>query len=134
MYGSKFPRPPIGAHYIWVKDYLGNVVSVPFTIATKVSLSSSSGLVGDSITTSFYGFKGTKELRVVYNNGDIAFAAFPVLTAVNQTACHRRRRNNGMDGDSQYKTHKTRHNNCKSNFVSMTDGYWWVRSRQPQAQ
>jgi hypothetical protein len=76
------PQATNGNHYVWVKDYLGNVVNVLFTIGTKVSLSSSSGLAGDSITTSFYGFKGTKDLRVVYTFGTIAFAAFPTLTPI----------------------------------------------------
>jgi hypothetical protein len=78
----KVPEATNGLHYVWVKDYLGNVVYVPFTINTKVSLSSSSGLAGDAITTSFYGFKGSKELRVVFDVGNLAFAAFPTLAAI----------------------------------------------------
>jgi hypothetical protein len=120
----KVPEATNGAHYIWVKDYLGNVISVSFTINTKVSLSSSSGLVGDSITTSFYGFKGTKELRVVYNNGDVAFADFPVLTAVNQTVATGDGVTTEWTGTLNTKPIKPGTITVKANFVSMTDGTW----------
>jgi hypothetical protein len=117
----KVPEATNGAHYIWVKDYLGNVISVSFTINTKVSLSSSSGLAGDSITTSFYGFKGTKELRVVYTNGDIAFAAFPVLTAVNQTVATGDGVTKEWEGTLNTKPIKPGTITVKANFKSMTD-------------
>jgi hypothetical protein len=119
------PQATFGTHYVWVKDYLGNVLSATFTIATKVSLSSSSGLVGDSITTSFYGFKGTKELRVVYNNGDIAFAAFPVLTAVNQTLATGDGVTKEWTGTLNTKPIKPGTITVNANFVSMTDAATW---------
>jgi hypothetical protein len=118
------PQATFGPHYVWVKDYLGNVAYVTFTIATKVSLSSSSGLVGDSITTSFYGFKGTKELRVVYNNGDIAFAAFPVLTAVNQTLATGDGLTKEWTGTLNTKPIKPGTITVKANYKSMTDATW----------
>jgi len=115
------PQATFGTHYVWVKDYLGNVLSATFTIATKVSLSSSSGLAGDSITGSFYGFKGTKELRVVYNNGDIAFAAFPVLTAVNQTLATGDGVTKEWTGTLNTKPIKPGTITVKANYKSMTD-------------
>jgi hypothetical protein len=120
----KVPEATNGAHYIWVKDYLGNVISVSFTINTKVSLSSSSGLVGDSITTSFYGFKGTKELRVVYNPGNLLFADFPTLTAVNQTLATGDGVTTEWTGTLNTKPIKPGTITVKANFVSMTDGTW----------
>jgi len=117
----KVPEATFGTHYIWVKDYLGNVISVTFTIATKVSLSSSSGLVGDSITVSFYGFKGTKELRVVYNKGDLAFAAFPVLAAVNQTLATGDGVTKEWTGTLSTKPIKPGTITVKANYLSMID-------------
>jgi hypothetical protein len=117
----KVPEATQGTHYIWVKDYLGNVISKTFAIATKVSLSSSSGLVGDSITCSFYGFKGTKELRVVYNKGDLAFAAFPTLAAVNQTLATGDGVTKEWTGTLSTKPIKPGTITVKANTLSMTD-------------
>jgi hypothetical protein len=60
------PEGVFGAHYIWVKDMeTGETASLQFNVEPKMSFSSSSGLRGDKITITGYGFSEDVEIKHV---------------------------------------------------------------------
>lgn len=59
------PEAVTGLHSIWFKDYLGNSYGpFPFTIDTDISLNHSSGLPGDTITATMYGFADDAAMKI----------------------------------------------------------------------
>jgi hypothetical protein len=71
------PEATAGAHYVWVKDGDGNTASAPFTVTQKIKNSPSSGLASDTITGTFNGFSGSKDIALVLSTVNP-----PVATAV----------------------------------------------------
>jgi hypothetical protein len=93
----KVPEAKKGNHYIWVKAVTTNELksSAAFAVNTKVSLSATSGLPGDKITVTAYGFGGSKDIRLVFL--DSTEAAFPGWTSAAGTAAT-------LSGDGTTKT------------------------------
>lgn len=61
------PEGVNGDHFIWVKTTLGglaDVASIAFTVDSYIKLSPSSGLPGDTITTTMYGFPKSAEITI----------------------------------------------------------------------
>ncbi len=81
----KVPEAVKGTHYVWVKTAAGETASTAFTVNTKESLSPSSGLRGDITAVTIYGFGGSKDVRLVYTNGTIAWPQTAVAPAAGPT-------------------------------------------------
>ena len=66
----KVPEAKKGFHFVWVKAVVsGELKSIAlpgFAVTEKVSLSATSGLPGDKITVTAYGFGGSKDIRLVF--------------------------------------------------------------------
>ncbi len=75
------PEATNGSHSITIKDSAGNFYSDGFTVTSTISLSSSSGLAGDSVALKLYGFSGLMDVKIVYNNGVPAVPGWtPIVT------------------------------------------------------
>ncbi len=77
----KVPEAVKGTHYIWVRDSLTGttyggygVPNSPFEVITKLKLSPSTGLVGDTITLNGYGYSKEKLVTIV---GDVTITPSP---------------------------------------------------------
>jgi len=65
----KVPEAKEGLHYLWIKTTAGgiaDVVSAAFTVLPKVSTSSSSGLVGDTIVVTANGYTASADITVYF--------------------------------------------------------------------
>jgi len=67
----KVPEAKNGNHYVWAKAVSTNELqsTAAFVVNTKISLSASSGLPGDKITVSAYGFGASKAIQAFLLNG-----------------------------------------------------------------
>ena len=72
------PEAVNGDHYLWVKDtetgatYGGaGAANSLFTVDAKIDLSPSSGLPGDTVTITGYGFSGEKDVTIITFGGDV---------------------------------------------------------------
>jgi len=86
-YSIKFvvPEGLVGSHYIWVKDVAtGATTSYEVTVASKVTVSPSSGLKSDKITVTGYGYgydeDNDKGLEVTIDFTDFGVAVTPSPT------------------------------------------------------
>jgi len=61
------PEATNGNHYLWVKDASGATDSRRVVIIGKVSLASSSGLVGDKVLATGYGFSGSETAKYFFS-------------------------------------------------------------------
>ena len=68
------PQAVTGDHYLWVKTQAGVTASATFTVEPLVNLSPSSGLKGDTVTTTMYGYPKTSEITISFNGADITTA------------------------------------------------------------
>jgi hypothetical protein len=68
------PDAIYGAHYLWVKDAAGNYDSIEVMVMPLLDLSSSSGLVGDTITAKMSGFAKAAALTLTWNGHSLTTA------------------------------------------------------------
>jgi hypothetical protein len=64
------PEGVYGTHYLWVKTTLGgiaDVASIAFTVNAYLKLSPSSGLAGDTITATMYGFPKSADITIDFD-------------------------------------------------------------------
>ncbi len=76
------PEATNGAHYVWIKDSAANTFSALFTVNSYIKMTSSSGLPGDSITLNLYGFSGSIDVKIAYNNGNTPVPGWTPVTTV----------------------------------------------------
>lgn len=78
----KIPSDVVGDHYLWVKDVatLTTVSYGPLNMLPKITLSPSSGLVGDEITLKGYGFSAESEITVTFDVGALTTSPATVET------------------------------------------------------
>lgn len=73
------PEATFGVHNVWVKDVGGNTASAAFTMKTDNENSPETGLPGDTVISSFYGFRAMKDLVVMLSTDNV-----PVRTDVTE--------------------------------------------------
>ena len=66
----KVPESTNGAHNIWIKSDDGDTASAVFNVGTKNKNIPSAGLPGDTISGSFYGFHGSKDIAFILSSVD----------------------------------------------------------------
>ena len=81
------PQATNGTHYVWIKTDTGDTARATIYIKPKVSLSSTTGQAGDSITGSYYGFSGTTDLRIAYVLSG-TFPNWPTIVVANETIAY----------------------------------------------
>jgi hypothetical protein len=81
------PQATNGTHYVWIKTDAGDTARATIYIKPKISLSSTTGQVGDSITGSYYGFSGTTDLRIAYVLSG-TFPNWPTIVVANETIAY----------------------------------------------
>ena len=109
------PEAVYGTHYVWVVDtYTGSTDHKPFTVNPLLDLSSTSGLVGDKITVTGYGFSGSTDVAILFTNTP---GTYPTSSATNEPI---------GTGDGSTKTFKGTldqdHHPIKPGTLSITDG------------
>jgi hypothetical protein len=63
------PEATNGTHYIWIEDTQTlDTAEVPFDVTSKIKLSSTSGLEGDKVTVSGYGFSSEADVGLAFND------------------------------------------------------------------
>ncbi len=63
------PEAVYGEHYVYVEDsYTLDWDTETFYVYPKISLSSSSGLIGEDVDVSGYGFSGDMDVAIIFNN------------------------------------------------------------------
>ncbi len=80
----RVPSDTVGSHYIWATDTAtGETVSYgPITMVPKITLSPSSGLVGDDVTIKGYGF--SDEVNVIFTFGWVLLNTDPTLVETDE--------------------------------------------------
>jgi hypothetical protein len=68
------PDAIYGVHYLWIKDSSGNFASLEILVEPLLDLSSSSGLVGDSITAKMSGFAKSAAITLTWDGNSLTTA------------------------------------------------------------